>query len=154
VPEFRAHGPKTPKRELATLIHNNHFSKRLIIALPTRCNPFRTLSPKPLKGKEAITTRKCRFFNALFRKRGKKSLRSILAKIGILEAYSRKWKKQNKELSPIAKRKTRQRSQVLKRKSKVTKSIYKMLCSPSRNPVKKQLYKAQIAFYKIFIKRH
>ncbi len=80
-------------------------------------------------------------------------MRRIAADVGISEACGRKWKEQRKELGPLAKRKTRQRSQVLGRKSKVTKSICKMLCSPTRNPVRKQPYEAQIAFHRIPVKR-
>ena len=56
-------------------------------------------------------------------------------------------------MGPIAKRKTQQRSQVLKYKSKVTKLICKLLVLPSRNPVQKQPYEAQIAYHKIPVKR-
>lgn len=56
-------------------------------------------------------------------------------------------------MGPIAKKKTWQRSQVLGHKSKVTKLMYKLLISPSRNPVWKQPYEAQIAYHKIPIKR-
>jgi transposase len=123
------------------------------MAPPTRSNPFRTPSPEPLVGKEATTTRRCRFFDALARNGWTKSMRSIATEVGISEACGRKWKKQCEELGPIAKRKTRQRSKVLGRKSRVTKSMYKKLCSPSRNPVRKQPYKAQIAFHKIPVAR-
>jgi hypothetical protein len=132
---------------------NNHLSKQLIMAPPTRSNPFRTPFPEPLTGKEATTTKKCKFFNALARDGTTKSGRTITTTVGISEVCSRKWKKQLEELGPIVKRKTRQRSQVLGRKSKVTKSIYKILYSLSRNPIRKQLYKVQIAFYKILVKR-
>jgi hypothetical protein len=123
------------------------------MALSTCRNPFQTPSLEPLAGKEVTITRKCRFFDALARDKGIKSMRSIAIDIGILEAYNRKWKEQCEKLSPLAKRKTRQRSQVLGRKLKVIKLMCKKLCSPSRNLVKKQLYKAQIAFYKILVKR-
>ncbi|PQE21170.1 Transposable element Tc3 transposase protein [Rutstroemia sp. NJR-2017a BBW] len=41
------------------------------------------------------------------------------------------------------------RSKVLGRNSRVTKSMCKMLVSPSRNPVRKQPLEAQIAYYKL-----
>jgi transposase len=114
---------------------------------------LRTPSPEPLAGREATTTRKCKFFDALDRDRGSKSLRQISADCKISEACGRKWKKQREELGPFAKRKTRPRSKVLGRKSRVTKSICKKLVSPTRNPVRKQPYEAQIAFHKIPVKR-
>ena len=123
------------------------------MAPPTCCNPFRTPSPEPLAGKEATTTRKCKFFDALAREGGTKSLHRISQDTGISEACSRKWKNQYKDLGPLAKRKTRQRSQVLGRKSKVTKSMCKMLVSPIRNPVRKQPYEAQIEYYKLPVKK-
>jgi hypothetical protein len=58
------------------------------MAPPTRLNPLRTSSPKPLAGREATTTRKCKFYNALARDGESKLLRWILANYKILEAYS------------------------------------------------------------------
>jgi transposase len=123
------------------------------MAPPTRRNPLRTPSPQPLASGEATTTRKCKFFNALARSSGSKSLRQISADCKISEACGRKWKEQLEEIGSLAKRKTWQRSQVLGRKSKVTKSMCKMLVSPTRNPVRKQPYKAQISYHKIPVKR-
>ncbi|KAG9241725.1 hypothetical protein BJ878DRAFT_519144, partial [Calycina marina] len=54
-------------------------------------------------------------------------------------------------MGSIARRKMRPNSAILGRKSKVTKSDCKMPCSPSRNPVQKQPYHTQIAFYKIAV---
>jgi len=146
-------GHKRQNAKLAILPTTISTFQLLIMAPPTRLNPLRTPSPEPLAGREATTTRKCKFYNALARDGESKSLRWISADCKISEAYSRKWKKQLKEMGPIAKRKTRQRSQVLRRKSKVTKSMCKLLVSPSRNPVRKQPYKAQIAYHKIPVKR-
>src|SRR4051812_35961394 len=52
-------------------------------------------------------------------------------------------------MGSLAKKKTRQRSSVLGRQSKVTKSMCKMLVSPSQNPVRKQPYEAQIEYHNI-----
>jgi len=57
---------------------------------PTRLNPLRTPSPEPLAGREATTTRKCKFYNALARDSESKSLRWISADCKISEAYGRK----------------------------------------------------------------
>jgi hypothetical protein len=50
-------------------------------------------------------------------------------------------------------RHTRPMLKKLGKPSKVTKAICKMLCSPSRNPVRKQPYKTQIAYHKIPVKK-
>ena len=123
------------------------------MAPPTRRNPLRTPSPEPLAGKEATTTRKCKFFDALARNTGTKLLHSISKDTKISESCGRKWKKLE-EIGPLTKRKTRQRSQVLRRKSKAPKSMCKTLVSPSRNPVRKQPYEAQIEYHKIPVQRH
>ncbi|PQE05359.1 Transposable element Tc3 transposase protein [Rutstroemia sp. NJR-2017a BBW] len=52
-----------------------------------------------------------------------------------------------------AKRHTRARSKVLGHNSRVTKSICKMLVSPSKNPVRKQPLEAQIAYHKIPVQK-
>jgi transposase len=75
------------------------------------------------------------------------SLRAISKKNSISESCGRKWKEQWIKLSSAAKRKTRPKSAILRAKSRVTKSMCKMLCSPSRNPVRKHPYETQIAFY-------
>ncbi|TVY80583.1 hypothetical protein LSUE1_G007656 [Lachnellula suecica] len=113
---------------------------------------FHTPSPEPLANREATTTRKCRFFDALSRDGGSKSLRSISKACGIGETTGRDWKKQFENIGSLAKRKTRKRSTKLGRRSKVTKLICKMLVSPSRNPVRKQLLDIQIVFHDIPVK--
>src|SRR4051812_23358715 len=56
-------------------------------------------------------------------------------------------------MGSLAYRTTRKRSTKLGCRSKVTKSVCKMLVSPSRNPVRNQPYDAQIAFHNIPVKR-
>ncbi|PQE27706.1 spastin protein [Rutstroemia sp. NJR-2017a WRK4] len=55
-------------------------------------------------------------------------------------------------MGAMAKRKLRPRSKILGRTSKVTKSMCKMLVSPSRNPVRKQPLEAQIKFHNLPVK--
>lgn len=119
------------------------------MAPPTRLQPFRTPSPEPLAGYEATTRRKCKFFDALLDSKGLIPLARISARCGISEACGRKWKEDWFNMGSEAKRRLRRRSQILGRKSKVTKAICKLLCSPSRNPVRKQPYEAQIEYHKI-----
>ncbi|PQE27819.1 phosphoribosylformylglycinamidine cyclo-ligase protein [Rutstroemia sp. NJR-2017a WRK4] len=120
---------------------------------PTRSSPFRTPSPEPLHGKEATTTRKGRFFDVLARDYGTKSLCRISAVYGISEGCGRKWIKQWKEKGNLARKRSRLESKVLGYKSRVSKEIYKMLVSPSRNPLRKHPYEAQIEYFKIPIQK-
>ncbi len=123
------------------------------MAPPTRLQPFRTPSPEPLAGKEATTRRKCKFFDALARNAGTKSLRSISRQCGIGERTGRVWRDQWKAMGSEAKRRTRQRSSILGRNSKVSKAECKLLVSPTRNPVRKQPLDAQIAYHGIKVKK-
>jgi hypothetical protein len=56
-------------------------------------------------------------------------------------------------MGSLAYRTTRKISTKLRRRSKVTKSICKILVNPARNPVRNQLYDAQIRFYNILVQR-
>ena len=113
------------------------------MAPPTRNNPLRTPSPQLLGNQEATTRRKCKFFNALTNNRGTKSLRSISRSTGIAETTGRKWQQEFKDLGSEAKRRSRPRSGILGRKSKVTKTMCKMLVSLSRT-----LYENSLSIYK------
>ncbi|KUJ06774.1 uncharacterized protein LY89DRAFT_396661 [Mollisia scopiformis] len=119
------------------------------MAPPTRSNPFKTPSPEPLANKEATTTRKCRYFDAMRRDRGVRSRRAIAADCGITEGTARNWDRKYKEIGSLALRRTRLRSAILGHKSKVTKSMCKLLVSPSRNPVRKQPYEVQIQYHNL-----
>ncbi|PQE16394.1 hypothetical protein CJF31_00009603 [Rutstroemia sp. NJR-2017a BVV2] len=123
------------------------------MAPPTHLRPFRTPSPTPLRGKEADTPRKTQFFNALARKGNSKAIRTIAKEYCIAESTARKWRQQYLDIGEEAKRYTRARSKVLGHNSRVTKSICKMLVSPSKNPVRKQPLEAQIEYYKIPVKK-
>jgi transposase len=113
---------------------------------------FDTPSPELLAGRDATTTRKCRFFNALARNGGTKSMRRISKDCGITKGTGRYWKKQWESMGPLAKRSTRQRSSILGRNSKISKSTYKMLVSPTQNPVRKEPLGSQIAYHNLPIK--
>jgi transposase len=116
-----------------------------------RSQPFHTPSPEPLASKEATTTRRTRFFDAMSQNAGSKSLRSIANECHIHESIGRKWKKQYDNMGSTAKRRVRPTSTVLGRRSRVSKSTCKMLVSPSRNPVRKQPLDTQIAFHDILV---
>jgi hypothetical protein len=123
------------------------------MAPPTRLRPFRTPSPVPLGGGEANTPRKTMFFNTLVREGNSKAVRTIAKECGIAESTGRKWRKQYLDIGEEAKRYTRLRSKVLGCNLIVTKSIYKILVSPSKNPICKQSLEAQIAYHKIPVQK-
>ena len=122
------------------------------MAPPTRLNPYRTPPRSPLAGRDATTRRRTKFFDALTDNKGAIPLTRISKKCGISESCGRKWKEIWQNEGDEGKRHPRQRSKVLGRNSRVTKSMCKMLCSPSRNPVRKQPYEAQIAYHKLPVK--
>ena len=124
----------------------------VIMAPPTRLNPYRTPPRSPLAGRDATTRRRTKFFDALTDNKGAIPLTRISKKCGISESCGRKWKEIWQNEGDEGKRHPRQRSKVLGRNSQVTKSMCKMLCSPSRNPVRKQPYEAQIAYHKLPVK--
>jgi hypothetical protein len=76
------------------------------------------------------------------------SLTSISKECGITEGTGRNWRKKYLELGKEAKRQTRQRSKVLRRKSRVSKEICKFLVS-KENPVRKDGYKVQIKYHNL-----
>ena len=119
------------------------------MAPTTRLNPLRTPSPDPLANREATTKRKCKFFDALVQYKTSKSLRCISRECGISASCGQKWKEQWANMGSEWKRRTRPKSQMLGRNSRVTRSMCKRLVSPSQNPVRKQPFEAQIAYHNI-----
>ena len=65
------------------------------------------------------------------------------------ESTGRYWLRQRRNLGHLAIRRTRKLSDKLRMKSEVTKSICKMFVDPKQNPVRDQLYEAQIQFHDI-----
>lgn len=122
------------------------------MAPPTRAHPFRVSSPKPLGGKEATTPRKCQFFDELARDIDRKPLCKISEENKISESCRRKWKQQWLEMGSPARRRTRPKSAILGRKSKVTKSMCKAIVDPA-NPVRERRYEEQIAYFGIPVKK-
>ena len=116
---------------------------------PTRSNPFRTPSPEPLNGKEASTRRKNRYYNAYFHNPNKLSQRVLAKKYSITESCGRNWLEQYKQFGKEARRRLRPRSQVLGRKSRVTKAMCQTLVSLAKNPLRTYPYAAQIEHFKI-----
>jgi transposase len=119
------------------------------MAPTTRSNPFRTPSPISLDSKEATTRRKYKFFDATFDNLEGLLNTVICKKVGITEGCGRKWLRQYKEYREEARRRLRPQSVVLGRKLKVTKQMCQTLVSPSRNPLRKHPYAAQIEYFNI-----
>ena len=122
------------------------------MAPTTRFTSRETPPPKGTKGCEADTVKKSRFFNAYDERISHDSLRSISSDFGITHPCARKWLQQRDELGSPAYRSTRKRSKILGRQSRVSKEQCQMLVSPSRNPVRDQLYEAQIKHHGLQIK--
>jgi hypothetical protein len=123
------------------------------MAPSTRRNLRVTPLPGPSKGREANTVRKTRFYDAWDREHERRSIRAICKDHNITEGTGRLWKRQREELGSLAYRYTWKLSSNLGRRLKVTKSICKMLVSPSRNPIRNQPYEAQIAYHNIPVKK-
>ena len=123
------------------------------MAPSTRYGGYRTPSPKPLDGKDATTTRKCRYFDAIDQNPEKKSRREIAADVGITEGTGRNWEKQRKTLGSLARRSTKKRGQKPGPASKVTKSMCKKLVDPKHNPVRFARLEAQIQYHNLPVGR-
>lgn len=87
------------------------------------------------------------------RERGTRSRRAIAADCGISESTARDWDRKYKEMGSLAFRRTRPRSAILGRKSKVTKAMCKLIVSPTRNPIRKQPYEVQIPYFKLPVQK-
>jgi len=94
-----------------------------------------------------------RFFNAWDDREPGASLRAIARDYAPSRATGARWLKQRDELGSPAHRRTRQMSKVLGRRSRISKETCQMLVSPSRNPVRDQLYEAQIEYHNLPVKR-
>ena len=101
------------------------------MALTTRRTTRITPPPGPLEGKEADIIKKTRFYDAWDKDHNEKSMRQICREIGTSEGTGRLWKKQRETMGSLAYRSLRKRSTKLSRRSKVTKSICKMLIDPA-----------------------
>ena len=123
------------------------------MAPTTRRSGYTTPPPEPLANREATTTRKTRYYNAIDYNPEGKSQRAIARELGISESAGRKWKKQRDSMAGLARRSVRGRSIKLGRPSKVTKSVCKTLMDPQRNSIRKARYEAQIKHYNIPIRR-
>jgi hypothetical protein len=118
----------------------------------TRSQGLKTPSPQRSRGTQADTIQKARFFSAWDARESTDSIRSICKDTKTTKGTASRWLRQREQLGSPALRRTRKLSDRLSKKSKVSNEVLQMLVSPSRNPVRDQLYEAQIEYHKIPIK--
>src|SRR5277367_590794 len=118
----------------------------------TRSQRLETPPPQRLRGTQADTIQKGRFFNAWDARDATDTLGAICKVAETTEPTARRWLKQREQLGSPALRRTRKLSNRLGRRSKVSDETCQMLVSPSRNPVRDQLYEAQIEYHHLPIK--
>jgi hypothetical protein len=119
----------------------------------TRAKDRFTPPPGPEKGYPATTRKRMRFFDAYDRDHATKPVSQICLDEEVKESTGRYWLRQRRNLGHLAMRRTRKLSDKLGMKSKVTKSMCKMLVDPKQNPVRDQLYEAQIQFHNIPVQK-
>jgi hypothetical protein len=112
-----------------------------------------TPPPAPAKGFPATTRKRTRFFNIYDRDYDNISFRQLCRNEDVDEGTGRYWLRQRRNLGHLAMRRTRKLSDKLGMKSKVTKTMCKMLVDPTQNPVRDQLYEAQITFHNLPIQK-
>jgi hypothetical protein len=109
----------------------------------------RTRSQKPPREGEYDTPAKARFFDAWDGREPGETLTSIAAKKAPSYATAHRWLQKRNQIGSPARRRTRKLSTRLGRRSRVSKEACEMLVSPSRNPVRNQLYEAQIEYHNL-----
>jgi hypothetical protein len=115
----------------------------------TRSRARRTTPEAAFGRYEADTVKKSRFFNAYDRDVGTKSLTLIAEDAGTTQPTATRWLKEREEHGRDAYRSSRKKSKKLGRKPSLSKQRLRDLCDPEKNPVRKQLYEAQIAFHSL-----
>jgi hypothetical protein len=123
------------------------------MAPSTRSTRRETTPDQRSRGPEADTIKKTRFYNAYDSRYKDETLTAIAADCGTTQPTASRWLHQRSILGSPAYRHTRKISKRLRRRSKVTDEMYKMLVSPPRNPVRDQAYEAQIEYHGIHIQK-
>ena len=104
--------------------------------------------PKHKRRTEWNTPQKSHFFSKI---QAYSSLRAAAKAEHIPFSTAQRWAKQRKDYGSPSLRRTCPLSNKLGRREKLSPEIYKKLVSPSRNPVRNQLYEAQIQYYNLDI---
>ena len=124
------------------------------IAPSTRANQRLTPPLSRPPGFPATTRRRMRFFDAFDRDSSTKSHRQIARENDIPWTTAYRWMRQRETMGSLAMRQTRRVSKSkLGRPSKVTPAMCAMLVNPAQNPVRDQLYEAQIEFYHLPVQK-
>jgi hypothetical protein len=123
------------------------------MAPSTRSTVRPSTPPNRIEVCEATTRKRTRFFEAYDTRHEHESLRSIAADKSIPKSTASRWLHEREQIGSPAYRRSCRRSEILGRRSKVSKDIYKMLVSPSKNKVRDQPYEAQIEFHHLPIKK-
>lgn len=121
---------------------------------PTTRSKKRAFTPeRTIERCEHSTRKRIRFFEAYDTRYPAESLPALAAEKHIPQRTASRWVRERTQIGSPAYRRTRKRSEKLGRREKVLKETYKILVSPSRNPVRDQLYKAQIEYFNLPIKK-
>ena len=91
---------------------------------------------------EASTRKRTRFFDAYDERHMHESLRAIARDKHVPKSTASKWLHEREQLGSPAYRRARRRMKKPGPKPKITSEQCKLLVSPSRNPVRDQLYEA------------
>jgi hypothetical protein len=123
------------------------------MAPTTRSQRPHTPPPHRSRGIQATTTKKVRFYQAWDTRDTHETIRAICKATDTTSPTGRRWLHERELLGSKAYRRTRKLSDRLGRTSAVSDETCKMLVSPSRNPVRDQLYEAQIEYHRLPIKK-
>ena len=115
----------------------------------TRSKSYKTPPQSPSKVCEADIIKKTAFFHAYDTRQPGKSLAAIARECNTTSPSARRWLRQRTQIGSPVYRHTRKRATRLGRPPKLQESTFKMLVSPSQNPVRDQLYEAQIEYHKL-----
>lgn len=115
----------------------------------TRSTRYKTPPSEGSEGIEATTRKRCHFFDYYDDNHHQMTVRHIAEVCGTNSPTARRWLRQRDLLGSAAYRRTRKLSKRLGRRPSVSISKAKMLVSPTRNPVQKQAYEAQIQFHNL-----
>lgn len=119
----------------------------------TRANDRFTPPPQSDYNHPATTRKRTRFFAAVDKNAGAIPFRKLCELESVNHTTGLRWMDQRKNMGNLAMRSTRKVSQKLGRQSKVTKKMAQMLVNPKLNPVRDQLYEAQIEYHQLPVKK-
>ena len=121
------------------------------MAPTTRSTSRQTPPPTNSRPGDYDTVKKLRFFNAYDARGPTDSLRSIAREYAPSLSTAHRWLKERNQLGSPAHRRTRKLSVRLGRRPAVSKEQCETLVSPSKNPVRDQLYEAQIEYHNLHV---